>query len=114
MLYNLLMPLAEYHTVFNLFRYLTFRSGGAMLTALLISFIFGPVIIRWLRKTQHSGQPIREDGPESHLLTKKGTPTMGGLMILLAVGVSTLLWVDVKNSYVWIVIFVTLGFGLIG
>jgi phospho-N-acetylmuramoyl-pentapeptide-transferase len=114
MLYNLLLPLAEYHTVFNLFRYLTFRSGGAVLTALLISFIFGPAIIRWLRSKQHGGQPIREDGPESHLLTKKGTPTMGGIMILLAVGVSTLLWADLKNMYIWVVIFVTLGFGFIG
>lgn len=114
MLYNLLLPLAEYHTIFNLFRYLTFRSGAAILTALLISFIFGPAIIRWLRSKQHGGQPIREDGPESHLLTKKGTPTMGGIMILLAVGIATLLWADLTNSYIWIVIFVTLGFGFIG
>lgn len=114
MLYNLLLPLAGHYTVFNLFRYLTFRSGGAMLTALLIGFIFGPAIIRWLRSKQHGGQPIREDGPESHLLTKKGTPTMGGIMILLAVGVSTLLWADLSNSYVWVVVFVTFGFGFIG
>lgn len=114
MLYNLLLPLADDYTVFNLFRYLTFRSGGAVLTALLISFIFGPMIIRWLRVKQGKGQPIREDGPASHLLTKKGTPTMGGVMILLAVGISTLLWADLTNRYVWIVICVTLAYGLIG
>lgn len=114
MLYNLLLPLANDYGVFNLFRYLTFRSGGAILTALLISFIFGPRIIAWLRLHQHGGQPIREDGPESHLLTKKGTPTMGGLMMLLAVSISTFLWADLTNPYIWIVMFVTLGFGLLG
>ena len=91
MLYQLLYPLAEEFQIFNLFRYLTFRSGGAVLTALVISFIVGPGLIRWLRLKQQGGQPIRDDGPESHLLTKKGTPTMGGLMMLLAVTVSTLL-----------------------
>lgn len=114
MLYNLLFPLAEDYQFFNLFRYLTFRSGGAVLTSLLISFILGPKIIRWLKRKQTHGQPIREDGPESHLLTKKGTPTMGGVMILLAVGISTLLWADIANPYVWIVLFVTLGYGFIG
>lgn len=114
MLYNLLFPLAEDFQLFNLFRYLTFRSGGAVLTSLLISFVMGPKIIRWLKNKQAHGQPIREDGPESHLLTKKGTPTMGGVMILLAVTVSTLLWADGTNRYVWIVLFVTLGYGLIG
>ncbi len=114
MLYNLLLPLATDFPIFNLFRYLTFRSGGAVLTALLISFIFGPRIIAWLKRKQHHGQPIREDGPESHLLTKKGTPTMGGVMILLAMTISTLLWADLTNRYVWAVIFVTLGFGFVG
>jgi phospho-N-acetylmuramoyl-pentapeptide-transferase len=114
MLYNLLFPLADEFQIFNLFKYLTFRSGGAMLTALLISFIVGPRLIRWLKATQHGGQPIRDDGPESHLLTKKGTPTMGGLMLLLAVSVSTILWADLRNDYVWIVLFVTLGYGAIG
>src|SRR4029077_15819549 len=98
----------------NLFRYLTFRSGGAVFTALLISFYFGPRIIRWLKSKQADGQPIRLDGPESHLLTKKGTPTMGGVMILLAVTVSTLLWADLRNIYVWAVLLVTLSFGLVG
>ncbi len=114
MLYNFLFPLAEQFPLFNLFKYLTFRSGGAVLTALLISFIFGPMIIRWLKSKQAHGQPIREDGPESHLLTKQGTPTMGGVMILLAVGVSTLLWANLSNPYVWITLFVTLGYGTIG
>jgi len=114
MLYNLLVPLAKQYELFNLFRYLTFRSGGAMFTALVISFYIGPKVIRWLKSKQAEGQPIRLDGPESHLLTKKGTPTMGGVMILLAVTISTLLWVDLTNLYVWIVLMVTLGFGAIG
>lgn len=114
MLYNLLAPYAADFQVFNLFRYLTFRSGGAVMTALIISFVIGPSMIRWLKAKQHGGQPIREDGPQSHLLTKKGTPTMGGLMMLLSVGISTLLWADLTNHYVWIVLFVTLGYGAIG
>jgi len=114
MLYNLLFPLADEYQIFNLFKYLTFRSGGAVMTALIISFIIGPRLIRWLKSKQQGGQPIRDDGPESHLLTKKGTPTMGGLMMLFAVSVSTLLWADLRNHYVWIVLFVTLGFGAIG
>lgn len=114
MLYNLLYPLAGDIPFFNLFRYLTFRSGGAIITALVISFVIGPRMIRWLRTNQHGGQPIRSDGPESHLLTKKGTPTMGGLMMLLAVTISTLLWADITNHFVWMVLFVTLGYGAIG
>ncbi len=114
MLYNLLFPLAAEYPIFNLFKYLTFRSGGAIMTALIISFVVGPGLIRWLRTKQQGGQPIRTDGPESHLLTKKGTPTMGGLMMLFAVSVSTLLWADVTNQYVWIALFVTFGFGGIG
>jgi phospho-N-acetylmuramoyl-pentapeptide-transferase len=114
MLYNLLAPLANDLQLFNLFRYLTFRSGAAVFTALILSFWLGPKIIRWLKSKQAEGQPIRTDGPESHLLTKKGTPTMGGVMILLAVCVSTLLWADLSNRYVWIVLLVTFGFGMIG
>jgi phospho-N-acetylmuramoyl-pentapeptide-transferase len=114
MLFNLLYPLADEVSLFNLFRYPSFRSGGAVLTALLVSFLLGPRIIGWLRRKQREGQPIREDGPESHLLTKKGTPTMGGVLILLAVVVSTLLWADITNGYVWVVLAVTIGFGLIG
>jgi phospho-N-acetylmuramoyl-pentapeptide-transferase len=114
MLYNFLVPLADHFQLFNLFRYLSFRSGGAILTALVISFIIGPRVIRWLKAHQHGGQPIRDDGPQSHLLTKKGTPTMGGLMMLFAVSVSTILWADITNHYVWIALFVTLGYGTIG
>lgn len=114
MLYNLLYPLAGDVQFFNLFKYITFRSGGAILTALLISFIIAPRLISWLRKVQNGGQPIRDDGPQSHLETKKGTPTMGGLMMLLAVSISTVLWADITNQYVWICLFVTLGYGLIG
>src|SRR5579883_1524070 len=114
MLYLLLAPYAEHFVAFNLFRYITFRSGGAVVTALVISFICGPSIIAWLRSKQAHGQPIRSDGPESHLLTKKGTPTMGGVLILLALCVSTLLWADLRNGFVWVVLFVTIGFGLIG
>ena len=114
MFYNILAPLAPDFTLFNLFRYLTVRSGGAVLTALLVSFILGPAVIRWLKAKQREGQPIRSDGPESHLLTKKGTPTMGGVLILLAVAVSTLLWADLRNGFVWVVLFVTVGFGAIG
>jgi phospho-N-acetylmuramoyl-pentapeptide-transferase len=114
MLFNLLAPLTEEVSLFNLFRYITFRSGGAALTALLISFVLGPSVIAWLKRKQREGQPIRLDGPESHLLTKKGTPTMGGVLILLALVLSTLLWADLSNGYVWLVVFVTVGFGLIG
>jgi len=114
MLYNLLVPFADQFQIFNLFRYLTFRSAGAIITALVISFIIGPRLIRWLKLKQHGGQPIRIDGPESHLLTKKGTPTMGGLMMLFAVTVSTILWADITNHFVWITLFVTLGYGAVG
>lgn len=114
MLYNLLVPLAPHFEPFNLFRYLTFRSGGAVFTALILSFIIGPRTIKWLKKKQREGQPIRDDGPESHRITKQGTPTMGGVMILLSVTVSTLLWADIENPYVWIVLLLTLGYGAVG
>ncbi len=100
--------------VFNLFRYITFRTGGAIVTAMLVVFILGPGLINALRLRQGKGQPIREDGPQSHLLTKKGTPTMGGLMILLGVAIATMLWANPYNPYVWIVLAVTLSYGLIG
>ena len=114
MLYNFLFPLADDVSVFNLFRYLTFRTGGAIMTALLISFLCGAPLIRWLRSIQGEGQPIREDGPAGHPLTKKGTPTMGGFLILTALSIATLLWADLGNRYVWAVLMVTLGFGAIG
>ena len=102
------------HTFFNVFRYLTFRTGGAIFTGGLFVFLFGPWIIDHLRLRQGKGQPIRTDGPQSHIVTKKGTPTMGGLMILSGVLVATLLWADPLNPYVWIVLAVTLGFGFVG
>jgi phospho-N-acetylmuramoyl-pentapeptide-transferase len=114
MLYDLARPFANQFILFNLLRYITFRSGAACLTALVVSFILGPPIIRWLKAQQRYGQPIREDGPERHLLEKKGTPTMGGVLILLALTISTLLWVDLRNLYVWAVLFVTLGYGALG
>ena len=114
MLYHLFVPLADDFGFFNLFRYITFRSGGALMTTLLVCFLFGRPLIEWLRSKQQLGQPIREDGPETHLLTKKGTPTMGGFMILLALSVAILLWADLTNAYVWIALMVTVGFGAIG
>jgi phospho-N-acetylmuramoyl-pentapeptide-transferase len=114
MLFNLLVPLADQFGVFNLFRYLTFRTGGAVLTALVISFVVGPALIRWLREKQGEGQPIRADGPPSHLLRKRGTPNIGGTLILLALTLATLLWADLSNRYVWVVLLITLGFGGIG
>src|SRR6187397_831769 len=98
----------------NVLRYITFRTGGAMITALVFVFLFGPSIIDQLRLRQGKGQPIRTDGPQSHLVTKKGTPTMGGLIILLGIVVATVLWANPANNYVWIVIGVTLSFGVIG
>lgn len=113
MLYHLLYPLAVDFPVFNLFRYITFRTGGAVMTALVICFVIGPAMIAWLKKKQKEGQPIRDDGPETHF-KKAGTPTMGGLMILISAGVSVLLWSDLTNPYIWIVGGVTLAFGCIG
>jgi phospho-N-acetylmuramoyl-pentapeptide-transferase len=98
----------------NVFRYITFRTGGAMFTGMVFVFMFGPRMIASLRLKQGKGQPIRPDGPQSHLLTKKGTPTMGGLMILSGLITATVLWANPGNAYVWVVLGVTLGFGLIG
>ena len=114
MLFNLARPLAEQFLLFNLFRYLTFRSGAACLTALLASLLLGPMCIRWLKSMQRNGQPLRTDGPERHLIEKKGTPTMGGVLILSALTVSTLLWADLRNGYVWAVLALTLGYGVLG
>jgi len=99
--------------ILNLIRYISFRAGAASATALLIGLLLGPKFISWLRATQGKGQPIRADGPQSHL-AKRGTPTMGGLLILIAVIVSTLLWMEIANPYVWACLLVTAGFGLIG
>ncbi len=114
MLYNLLAPLGQDYTIFNLFRYLTFRTGGAVMTSLFICLVCGPAFIRWLKSKQKNGQPIRDDGPVSHIVGKQGTPTMGGFLILMSLTVTTLLWADLSNRYVWVVMFVTLSFGLIG
>ena len=113
MLY-LLAQHADQFGPLNLFRYLTFRTGGAVLTALLVSFILGPVVISWLKSTQTNGQPIRDDGPERHLISKQGTPTMGGFLILLGLAFGTLLWADLGNDYVWATLVVTIGFGAVG
>ena len=114
MLFNLFAPLAEDFGPLNVFRYLTFRTGGAVLTALLVSFIFGPMLIRLLRRKQGNGQPIRDDGPERHIVEKAGTPTMGGFLILFALTFSTLLWADITSGYVWVTLLVALGFGGVG
>ncbi len=114
MLFHLLAPLSDQYIVFNLFRYLTFRTGGAVMTALVVCFIFGPHVIGWLRARQANGQPIRDDGPGNHLLRKQGTPTMGGVLILLGLSFGTLLWADLSNGYVWAVLLVTFGFGAVG
>ena len=113
-MFYLLYPLADVFSPFNLFRYLTFRSIAAFLTALVLSFLIGGGLIRWLRSKQKQGQPIRDDGPASHLVNKKGTPTMGGLLILITLTIATLLWADLTNPYVWIVLGVTLTFGAVG
>jgi phospho-N-acetylmuramoyl-pentapeptide-transferase len=99
--------------VFNLFRYISFRAGAATATALLLGLIIGPKFIGWLRVRQGKGQPIRSDGPQSHL-AKRGTPTMGGLMILTSLTVAMLLWMDFSNRYLWACLFITVGFGVIG
>ena len=109
-----LTDLSDKVSFLNVFRYLTFRTGGAIVTALVFVFLFGGPMIDLLRMKQGKGQPIRLDGPQSHLITKKGTPTMGGLMILSGLFVSTLLWANPSNPYVWVVLGVTLSFGLIG
>jgi phospho-N-acetylmuramoyl-pentapeptide-transferase len=99
--------------ILNLIRYISFRAGAAAGTALLIGLLLGPKFISWLRVTQGKGQPIRSDGPQSHL-AKRGTPTMGGLLILISVSISVLLWMNLFNPYVWACLLVTAGFGLIG
>ena len=112
MLYHLFYPLASNMKILNIFKYLTFRSIYAMITALVVCFVLGPWIIRKLEGLQ-ARQVIRTDGPESHL-QKQGTPTMGGVMILAAIILPTLLWADLSNVYVWITLFIIVGYGLIG
>ncbi len=112
MLYHLLYPLSNTLNIFNVFKYITFRTFGAGLTALFLSFLVGPVFIKFLKEKQFE-QAIRTDGPQSHFV-KQGTPTMGGLLILFCMVISTLLWADLKNPYIWCVLFVMIGFGAIG
>lgn len=114
MIHYLLNEFSEYFSFLNAFGYITSRVGASVMTSMILVFLFGPRLIRQLKNVQGEGQPIREDGPQSHLLTKKGTPTMGGLMILMGIIVSTLLWADLSNKYIWYVLFVTMGFGGIG
>ncbi|HSZ12233.1 MAG TPA: phospho-N-acetylmuramoyl-pentapeptide-transferase, partial [Rhizomicrobium sp.] len=114
MLHYFLVPLAAHITALNVFRYITFRAGGAVITALFVGFVMGPSLIQWLKIKQGKGQPIRADGPQRHILEKQGTPTMGGLLILVPLIVSTLLWADLSNMYVWIVLFVVVAYGLVG
>jgi phospho-N-acetylmuramoyl-pentapeptide-transferase len=109
-----LTELAGEFSPFNVFRYITFRTGGALITALFFVFLLGPSIIRSLRVRQGKGQPIRKDGPERHVVQKQGTPTMGGLMILSGVTFATLLWGNLRNPYVWVVLLVTLIYGAVG
>lgn len=109
-----LIEFADKISFLNVFRYITFRTGGAMITALVFVFVLGSPIIDLLRMKQGRGQPIRDDGPQSHKMTKIGTPTMGGLMILSAVALATMLWANPANPYVWLVLGVTLSFGAIG
>ena len=114
MLPDLLLNYTNHFQPLNLFNYISFRTIGALLTALLISFIFGPSIISLLKKTQKKGQPIRIDGPKNHIIFKAGTPTMGGLLILLAFSISTILWARLDNQYIWVVLGVAILFGVIG
>src|SRR5256886_7301680 len=111
---NTVPGFGAFRSALNVFRYITFRTGGAMVTGALFVFLFGPWIIDHLRLRQGKGQPIRTDGPQSHLISKKGTPTMGGLMILSGLVVSTLLWANPLNPYVWIVLAGNVRFRLVG
>jgi len=113
MLY-LLSQLQEGWDAFNVFRFITVRAGGAFFTALVFGFLFGQPLINLLKRRQKNGQPIRDDGPESHILDKAGTPTMGGVLILGALVVATVLWARWDNDYVWLILFVTVAFGLVG
>jgi phospho-N-acetylmuramoyl-pentapeptide-transferase len=113
-MFHFLVSLSDHGGVFNVFRYITFRTAGAIATALLIAFMVGPRTINWLRVRQGKGQPIRTDGPQRHVIEKQGTPTMGGLIILVPSIIATLLWADLSDRYVWIALFVTVSFGLLG
>lgn len=113
MLYHLLFPLSNDFALFNLFQYITFRSGGALFTAFALTIFLGKPLIKFLRNKQGKGQPIRDDGPQSHL-SKVGTPTIGGALILMSLAISMLLWCNLHNPYIWVMAGVTFGFGAIG
>ena len=113
MLYNLLTPLTEDFQVLNLFRYLTFRTGGAMMTALFFSLIIGQPFINWLKTIQVGASNVRAYTPENHL-AKAGTPSMGGALIIMSICITTILWADITNTYVWIILLITIGYGAIG
>ncbi len=113
MLYNLLYPLHDQYSFFNLFQYITFRTVYALVTSLVMCWLMGPLFIGWLKGHQGKGQPIRNDGPQTHLV-KQGTPTMGGVLILLSLTVATLLWADLTSGFVWLALLVTLGYGVVG
>ena len=104
----------NYFSFLNLFIYITFRTGGAILTALFFSLIFGNSIINFLSSLQPIGQPIRDDGPERHIIEKSGTPTMGGVLILMSILISVLIWSDLENVFVWITLLSLFLFGLVG
>tara|TARA_Y100001960_G_scaffold307810_2_gene364497 strand:- start:3085 stop:4173 length:1089 start_codon:yes stop_codon:yes gene_type:complete len=114
MFYYLSSLFVQDFTFLNIFKYLTFRSGGALLTSLIFSFLFAPSIISWLKKNQSRKKTVREDLPNKHLIKKRGTPTMGGILILISFVLSTLLWTDTSNYFIWLVLSVTFGFGAIG
>tara|TARA_B100000676_G_scaffold89784_2_gene89483 strand:- start:3729 stop:4820 length:1092 start_codon:yes stop_codon:yes gene_type:complete len=114
LLYLFLSSLIEEYSFLNIVRYLSFRSVAAFITSLIIVFIFSPKIINWLKSKQNEGQPIRLDGPKWHLEIKRGTPTMGGVIILGALVLSSVLWADINNVYIWIVLYITFAFGAIG
>ena len=114
MFHYFFVPLVEDFNFLNLFNYITFRAGGALFTAFLISILFGPRLIRTLKKIQKKGQPIRKDGPKSHLINKVGTPTMGGMLILISIFISIILWSDISSKLVWLVFSITIFFGLLG
>ena len=113
MLYSFLVSLIDEYTVFNVFRYLTFRTGLSVMTSMIIIFLIGGPFIKFFESHKITG-PIREDGPIDHIIKKVGTPTMGGLLILIGIIFSTLLWADLKNNYIWVLIFVATSFGALG
>ncbi len=114
MIYYISLLLIDQFSYLNIFKYITFRASGAFITSILISFLVGPKLIKYFKVKQKLGQPIRDDGPKWQIEAKKGTPTMGGALILFALTVSVMLWTDLFNIYLWLVLFITLSFGLIG